>query len=76
MYHDTIMNNFFPGSNIGSVSEQFFQNVRDFIKKDTESESSILTKREIPVPMFRALANVKFLNTLIHPGEAVGCLAA
>lgn len=75
------MNNFLPGKYIGSVSERVYKNVKEYIKKEESSAdpySNIfnLKKEELTPAKFRVLFNVKYLNSLIHPGDSVGCLAA
>jgi DNA-directed RNA polymerase I subunit RPA1 len=75
------MNNFLPGKYIGSVSERVYKNLKEYIKKEESSEniySNIFyaKKDQLTPSKFRVLFNVKYLNSLIHPGDSVGCLAA
>jgi len=84
--NDTIMNNFLPGKHVGSVSERVYQHVKEYIKKEESAEdkySNVFNRSQnsthnsdLTPSKFRVLFNVKYLNSLIQPGDAVGCLAA
>lgn len=75
---DTLMNNFMPGRFLGAVSEKIYKSITDYTKEEQKKQDNIYTQSEgeITKGKFRLLSNVKYLHSLIQPGECVGCLAA
>ncbi|KAL4241893.1 DNA-directed RNA polymerase subunit [Abortiporus biennis] len=75
-----------PSRFIGSTSEKFSMKVDEYIKKnpdkllktkDKDSELKISRRKELlPIQRFRMLMNVKYMRSLVDPGEAVGLLAS
>jgi DNA-directed RNA polymerase I subunit RPA1 len=73
-----------PSRYLGSTSEKFAEEVEKYIRSNPdkllESKSpDMQTKRQqplIPAKRFRLLMNVKYLRSLVEPGEAVGLLAS
>lgn len=74
---ETIQNLYNPGRYLGAVSEMMHDNVKNYVKKEESKNENIFNKDDTIKPSkFRMLANVKYLNSLINPGEGVGCMAA
>lgn len=74
---DTIMNNFFPGSFLGSISQKVYNNVQKFIAQEKTKEYNLFNKNnDLNVGKYKLMQNIKYLNCLAHPGEAVGVVAA
>lgn len=61
------MNKFHIGSNLGSVSEKCYDDLNKYLK----GSKVIKDKNE-----FTQLFQMKYLNSLVQPGESVGCTAA
>jgi DNA-directed RNA polymerase I subunit RPA1 len=72
-----------PSCNVGSVSDSFYEAMEEYVKANPdnlfskkeeqlvgEEMSTSLTKGE-----FRSLMNLKYLRSLVDPGEAVGIIA-
>mmetsp|Transcript_6227 Transcript_6227/g.5660 ORF Transcript_6227/g.5660 Transcript_6227/m.5660 type:complete len:190 (-) Transcript_6227:1428-1997(-) len=69
---DTILNNYLPGTYFGAVSENMADSISKYINTSfKEKEDLGLTKKK-----FKSMVSVKYFNSLIHPGECVGALAA
>ncbi|KAI8617863.1 hypothetical protein BC830DRAFT_1166671 [Chytriomyces sp. MP71] len=85
---DPVMSALNPARNLGSVSEHFRTLLDDYVaknkdslleKKDTTStrpQQSWSGDKPIKGKMFKILMNLKYLYSLVDPGEAVGLLAA
>lgn len=87
---DTLISVYDPWRYLGSVSEKLNSDMTNFITKDPEkifenSESTKLSKiknvensniGKISKSDFRLAVYMKYLNSLIQPGESVGILAA
>lgn len=85
--HDPVMSIFSPSRHVGSVSDGFKQSLDEYVTK-----SSIIMPRKptdkdmdqrspwpgsrIPAENFTTLMNLKYMQALVEPGEAVGLLAA
>lgn len=74
-----------PSRYLGSTSEKFAQKVDEYLKanpdellksKDTDSPPWLSKQSLIPGRRFRMLMNVKYMRSLVEPGEAVGLLAS
>jgi hypothetical protein len=84
--YDTPMTLYNPSRFLGSTSEGFAQAVSDYMKSNPEKlikskgepEESKFKSRQQPLSAFtfRLLMNVKYLRSLVEPGEAVGLLAS
>ncbi|KAK9248661.1 hypothetical protein V1506DRAFT_528527 [Lipomyces tetrasporus] len=74
--YDPTISKYSPSTYLGSVSEVFQQKLDEYTgaRKDTifgkHSESGITEK------MFKALMQLKYMHSLVQPGEAVGILAS
>ncbi|KAI5119511.1 hypothetical protein M0805_002447 [Coniferiporia weirii] len=80
------MSVFSPARHLGATSENFAQKVDEYIKanpdsllktKGVKAPPWISKHRDlIPHSRFRMLMNVKYMRSLVDPGEAVGLLAS
>lgn len=74
---DPSLAKFLPTRWLGSTSESFAQALKEYV--DTNPDRLILSKRKriegIPKNHFKALANLKYMKSVIDPGEAVGVVA-
>lgn len=79
------MTKYSPSRNIGSTSEKFAEKVNEYVmlnpsgllKKKGEEESKIRRRTPlVPFKQFKTLMNVKYMRSLVEPGEAVGLLAS
>lgn len=76
---DPVLSQFNPACHFGSISEKFQRVIKDYIKDDPDdvfknSPNSVGPK--ITPEKFDALMKLKYISSLVHPGEAVGVLAA
>lgn len=76
---------FNPACYLGSTSEKFAESIDAYlstnpptIKSKTSEERHVIKRRQHPMKprYFRLLMNVKYLRSLVEPGEAVGLLAS
>ena len=74
-----------PSRYLGSTSEKFAEALDRYIKTNPDGllmskdgRGHAIKKRQPPVPgsRFRMLMNVKYMRSLVDPGEAVGLLAS
>ncbi|KAI0082411.1 beta and beta-prime subunits of DNA dependent RNA-polymerase [Panus rudis PR-1116 ss-1] len=74
-----------PSRYLGSTSEKFARKVEEYVKKNpskllrSKDDNGLIIKRRRPLPSskkFKLLMNVKYLCSLVDPGEAVGLLAS
>lgn len=68
---ETILNEFWPGSTLGSVSGKFQEELDQYIR-ETEKTSKIKMSKKL----FKTAMYLKYLHSLVDPGEVVGILAA
>ncbi|KAI9332080.1 hypothetical protein BDR26DRAFT_899054 [Obelidium mucronatum] len=87
---DPVMSVLNPSRNLGSVSEAFREQLDEYVEKNKgglleKKKDQVTSTRpqqawdgESPVKgkMFKILMNLKYLYSLVDPGEAVGLLAA
>ena len=69
---------FDPGSSLGSTSESFATALKKYCDSNPENLLKDKTKaREAPISKktFTALVNIKYMKSVIEPGEAVGVVA-
>jgi hypothetical protein len=81
---DPTLCNFSPSRYLGSTSERFAEKVDDYIsnnknhllvvKSQTNQRRTI--KPVLSAKMFRSLMSVRYMRSLVEPGEAVGLLAS
>ncbi|THV08343.1 beta and beta-prime subunits of DNA dependent RNA-polymerase [Dendrothele bispora CBS 962.96] len=82
--YDPTLSLYSPSRYLGSTSEQFAQALEDYIKENPqnlladESGGPWFQSRKEPLDPknFRLLMHVKYLRSLVDPGEAVGLLAS
>lgn len=81
--YDPVLSKFSPSRYLGSTSEQFATAVEQYAKTNPRKllktkEEQLLKSRTTPITShnFRLLMNVKYLRSLVDPGEAVGLLAS
>ncbi|KAE8153905.1 beta and beta-prime subunits of DNA dependent RNA-polymerase [Aspergillus avenaceus] len=75
---DPVLAHYHPGGNLGSTSEQFAQAVKKYedgnpdklLKDKKKGVEGILTKKS-----FGNMMNMKYLKSVVDPGEAVGIVA-
>lgn len=76
---------FSPSCHLGSTSEKFAESIDAYldskpstIKSKASEERHAIKRRQHPMKprYFRLLMNVKYLRSLVEPGEAVGLLAS
>ncbi|KAF8076601.1 hypothetical protein FPV67DRAFT_1573909 [Lyophyllum atratum] len=85
--YDPVLSLYSPSRYLGSTSEQFATAVDQYVKtnphhilkgkgESTNEERLRSRKQPIHPANFRLLMNVKYLRSLVDPGEAVGLLAS
>lgn len=72
--YDPIISKYNPSKYLGSVGTKFQEDLKDFIKTNSGAFSSKDAK--ISDSGFEALMHLKYMKSLVHPGEAVGIIAA
>lgn len=71
--YDPVLSKYNPSKYLGSVSENF----QDKLEKFIDSNSKLLkSKDNVNEKKFRALMQLKYMRSLINPGEAVGIIAS
>jgi DNA-directed RNA polymerase beta' subunit len=77
---DPTISRFDPSRHLGSTSERFAEKVEEYmklLKEKTSSEISVRRRKPlIGSKEFKLLMNVKYMRSLVDPGEAVGLLAS
>ncbi len=87
---DTLLSKYDPWRYLGSISDKVFDEMNEFIKKDPEKifkkeneeeeivnkESENISQNKLSRSKFKTAVYLKYLNSLICPGESVGILAA
>jgi DNA-directed RNA polymerase I subunit RPA1 len=85
IYNDPFLAEFSPSRYIGSVSEKFEQHLAEFISSDKSyllsrhgesEERKEWSGERIPYRNFKTLMLLKYMHSIVDPGEAVGLLAA
>ncbi|CAH2351349.1 DNA-directed RNA polymerase I subunit Rpa190p [[Candida] railenensis] len=77
--YDPVLSVYNPAKYLGSVSEKFQDNLDDFISKHGElfaSKKDSNSNKKLTEKKFRALMQLKYMRSLIHPGESVGIIAS
>jgi len=81
---EPIIGKFHPLRYFGAISEKMESQLRQFIKKDSlsrrqEVEGAMTPKRRFPIiepDEFQQMYYMKYLKSVVHPGENVGTIAA
>lgn len=82
--YDPALSRYSPSRYLGSTSEQFATAVDQYVKTNphklvkSKDHVDVIKRRKAPIPAinFRLLMNVKYMRSLVEPGEAVGLLAS
>ena len=88
--NDTMLNKFEPWKYLGSVSEKVYQQLHDYLINDPDHKFKVSDKfknkendniivdnnKKISRTKFKNIIFLKYLSSLIQPGESVGVLAA
>lgn len=69
--YDPIISVYNPAKYLGAVSERFQANLDQFV-----SEHKDLFKGKVSKDKFKALMQLKYMRSLVNPGEAVGIIAS
>ena len=73
--YDPVLSVYNPAKCLGAVSEKFLEQLDDFVR----AENALFAKHShegVTERKFRALMQLKYMRSLVHPGEAVGIIAA
>lgn len=78
------MNLFHPQKYFGAISETMDAGINEYVKKQCafvkleESKKSLLKRKYKPIEpdTFRSMYYMKYMKSLVHPGENVGTIAA
>lgn len=85
--YDPVLSEYNPSKYLGSVSEQFQQKLDDFIEKnshlfpskkekDNSGKNNSAGAFGITEKKFRALMQLKYMQSVVDPGESVGIIAS
>ena len=87
--NETMLNKYEPWKYLGSVSEKVYQELHDYLINDPDNKfkvsekfkskdntTSIDNDKKISRSKFKNIIFLKYLSSLIQPGESVGVLAA
>ncbi|CCJ29287.1 unnamed protein product [Pneumocystis jirovecii] len=78
--YDPVLSKYSPSRFLGSISENFQQSIENYISKDPhnffqKNKNNELIKNNISKDRFRFLMYMRYQQSLVYPGEAVGVLA-
>ena len=73
--YDPVLSVFNPAKYLGAVSEKFQEKLDDFVNQHSDLFAKHLSDG-VSEKKFRALMQLKYMRSLIHPGESVGIIAA
>ncbi|KAF0467412.1 beta and beta-prime subunits of DNA dependent RNA-polymerase [Gigaspora margarita] len=71
--YDPVLSKYSPSTYLGCVSEKFHKTLEKYTNEDLDG---LFKANSISKPAFRKLMHLKYLHSLVEPGEAVGLLAA
>ena len=78
--YDPVLSVYNPAKYLGSVSERFQQKLDDFLSSNSnlfaQSKEEAKSTGKLTEKKFRALMQLKYMRSLIHPGESVGIIAS
>ncbi|RCK64250.1 hypothetical protein Cantr_10400 [Candida viswanathii] len=78
--YDPVLNVYNPAKYLGSVSEKFQEKLDEFAAKNptvfAQSKEEAKATGKLTEKKFRALMQLKYMRSLINPGEAVGIIAS
>lgn len=73
--YDPVLSVYNPAKYLGSVSEKFQDKLDEFVNKNADLFTKHLSDG-ITEKKFRALMQLKYMRSLVNPGESVGIIAA
>ena len=68
---ETMLNKFEPWKFLGSISEKVYEKMHEYILKDPDNKFKKISRSK-----FKNIIFLKYLTSLVQPGESVGVLAA
>ncbi|CCF60409.1 hypothetical protein KAFR_0K00540 [Kazachstania africana CBS 2517] len=71
--YDPILSKYNPAKYLGSVSENFQDQLENFLH---DNSKLLKSHEDVNEKKFRALMQLKYMRSLINPGEAVGIIAS
>ncbi|KAK9479521.1 hypothetical protein V1514DRAFT_351304 [Lipomyces japonicus] len=74
--YDPTISKYSPSRYLGSVSDVFQKKLDEYIAERKDSFFAKHSESGISDKMFRALMQLKYMHSLVHPGEAVGIIAS
>ncbi|KAI1321572.1 hypothetical protein EDD11_003052 [Mortierella claussenii] len=83
--YDPTLSLYSPSSSVGAVSEAFEKKLNDYVDKNPDGiiqnpDDAVTKKSErykgLDKKKFKAMMYLRYMNSLVEPGEAVGLLAA
>ncbi|KAK6459425.1 alpha subunit of RNA polymerase I [Scheffersomyces xylosifermentans] len=78
--YDPVLSVYNPAKYLGSVSEKFQEKLDDFVSSSSDlfakSKEEAKTTGKLTEKKFRALMQLKYMRSLINPGESVGIIAS
>jgi DNA-directed RNA polymerase I subunit RPA1 len=69
--NETMLNKFEPWKFLGSISEKVYEKMHEYILKDPDNKFKKISRSK-----FKNIIFLKYLTSLVQPGESVGVLAA
>jgi len=73
---DPVLSKYMPSCYLGAVSEKFEVALRNYIANNPAKFSKNPNKYQLDPDIFRSMMYLKYMHSLVQPGEAVGVLAA
>ncbi|KAK9471333.1 uncharacterized protein V1510DRAFT_431410 [Dipodascopsis tothii] len=74
--YDPVISKYQPTRYLGSVSEGFQKKLDDFVAKHKDTVFGKKNGTGLTDKMFKALMQLKYMHSLVQPGEAVGIVAS
>lgn len=78
--YDPVLSMYNPSKYLGSVSEKFQDKLEDFISKNpkvfAQNREEAKATGKLTEKKFRALMQLKYMRSIVNPGEAVGIIAS
>ncbi|GMM41321.1 DNA-directed RNA polymerase I core subunit [Hanseniaspora uvarum] len=74
--HDPVLSKFNPSKYLGATSEKFQDMLDNFVDNNGALFKKAKKINGLTEKKFKALMQLKYMRSLIHPGEAVGIIAA
>ncbi|CAK9436049.1 uncharacterized protein LODBEIA_P06070 [Lodderomyces beijingensis] len=78
--YDPVLNVYNPSKYLGAVSEKFQEKLESFVSSNAHlfahSKEEAKSTHKLTEKKFRALMQLKYMRSLVNPGEAVGIVAS